>query len=82
MITADEIRFDVKKEPRASIEDSRELICIDVDQVGAGYRAIINGQEYSLPDSISNMRDARRLAVTIAVRELNVAIGELLMLLV
>jgi hypothetical protein len=45
MITASDIRFDVEKEARVSLKDSKEIISIDIDKVGDRYRAIINTEE-------------------------------------
>ena len=78
-ISSDEIPFEtISKEPRASVEDSRQLICIDVDRIGTGYRAIINGSEYELSEQIPTMEDARRVACDLAIREINKAISEII----
>jgi hypothetical protein len=78
-IRADQIPFDtIEKEPRFSIEDSRQLICIDVDRVGSGYRAVINGLEYQLPDGIATIEDAAKVACDIAIREVNKSLREII----
>jgi hypothetical protein len=78
MIAEYEIRFDIQKEPRQSTCDSRELICIDVDRVGANYRAIINGYEFELPEKVQTMAAAKQSAIYLAVKSINEAISELL----
>lgn len=77
-MVAVEIRFDIEKEQRVTAEDSRELIVIDVDRVGDGYRAIINGCEFELPEGLPTIEDARRVAVELAIREIAAAAKELI----
>jgi hypothetical protein len=76
--TADDVPFDLQKEQRISIQDSRELIVIDVDRVGDGYRAIINGCEFELPGNLPTIADARRVAVELAVKEIAAAAKQLI----
>lgn len=72
-----EIRFDIVKEGRLSLSDSNEIICIDIDKVGDGYRAIVNGCEFSLPAWVGNMSDARQIALEVAAGCVNKALQEL-----
>jgi hypothetical protein len=73
----DDVRFDFVKEARLSVEDSRELICIDVERIGSGYRAIINGREYDLPLNLPTIEDARKVAIELAIREISSSSTEL-----
>jgi len=77
MSAIEEIRFDIEKPERVSAEDSRQLIVIDVDAVGAGYRAIINGCEFELPENIPTIQDALKVAVELAIQEVSKAMAEL-----
>jgi hypothetical protein len=70
MITASDIRFDVEKEARVSLKDSKEIISIDIDKVGDRYRAIINTEEYWLPDYVQDMTAARRIVIKRSLRML------------
>lgn len=76
--SADDIRFDVAKESWVTLADSRDIIVIDIDRVGAGYRAIINGFEVDLPEAIRTMEEARKAAVEIAIAEVAAAGKELI----
>lgn len=74
---AEEIRFDIVKEVRQSTCDSRELICIDVDRVGDGYRAIVNGYEITLPSWVGTMTDAKQIALEAATKIISEALAEI-----
>jgi hypothetical protein len=76
--SADDIRFDLDKEPRVTLRDSRDIITIDIDRVGAGFRAIINGSEIELPEGIRTMEEARKAAVEIAIAEVAIAAKQLI----
>lgn len=79
-LSAEEIPFDLPKEPRITINTQNDFICIDVDKVGDGYRAIINGHDYELPDYVTNRFDAKQAACRLAAQLANRAIGELLIM--
>ncbi len=77
-VQAEDIPFDYPKEPRQSLATANGFICIDIDRLGSGYRAIINGAEYALPDYVTNAVDAKQAACRLASRLANEAMAELL----
>jgi hypothetical protein len=76
--SADDVQFDYPKEPRVTLSDCRDIINIDIDRMGAGYRAIINGLEVELPEGIKTIEEARQAAVKIAIAEIAAAAKELI----
>lgn len=76
--TADDVPFDYPKQPRVSLSDCRDIIIIDIDRMGAEYRAIINGLEVMLPPGIASIEEARKVAVEIAIAEIAAAAKELI----
>jgi hypothetical protein len=77
-ITADDIPFDFPKEKRLSLSDSRDIITIEIDRMGAGFRAVINGTEFELPPGLDSMEEAGKAAIQIAIAEISVAAKELI----
>lgn len=73
-----DIRFDYPKGERISLQDSRELICIDLDRMGSDFRLIINGCEVNMPAGNLSDEDARKVAVEIAIAEIAIAAKELI----
>jgi hypothetical protein len=76
--SADEIPFDFAKESRVSLSDARDIIVIDIDRVGDGYRAIINGCEFELPPGIGSIDDAKKVALSMAIAHISQATKQLI----
>lgn len=75
-INADEVPFAYPNEETASIQDSRELICIDL-VLGSTNRMTLNGCQIELPEGLESLEDLKRVAVAVAVAHITKAVNEL-----